>query len=151
MVESNCNDIKVPVVNTQVQGSRWTNTPCRNRVLNVHLHGLGLRTRQGIKPPLRRCSSWEKVDSTVVGSMQWERCSTGLIKNLPEVLVLHRNGGEMRGFSQARKKTSRARLRRLQTMHVVERAPTHDRIGSPVEQRIVPLEPRKPRVSEVIQ
>jgi hypothetical protein len=64
-----------------------------------------------------------------------------LAENLPEVLVLRGNSGEVRGFFRAHRKKSWGRLHQLQAMSVVERAPAHDSTSSPVDKGIVSLEP----------
>jgi hypothetical protein len=70
-----------------------------------------------------------------------KRYDAGLIENLPEALILRRDGGEIQSFTQAHGRMSRGRLRQLEAMCVAKRAPPQDRTHSPVSQGVVPLEP----------
>jgi hypothetical protein len=87
------------------------------------------------------CGARGEVNSVIVGSTGRKECGASLVEILQEVLVLGGNSGKIRGFPQACRRTLQGRLHPLKAMCVAERAPIQDRIYSPVDQGVVPLEP----------
>ncbi len=111
---------------------RGMDNACYQRIVNIPLHGLPLRSGQRVKAPPRWRSTRQEVNRTVVRAVRRQRCSSGLTEHRSQVIV------SLRYIRQAHRLLLQHRIRHdrgkcsTQTLRQTERAPSQKRTASPI-------------------